>query len=1508
MNRKFMKSLFNSHSNKEKKSPQKVNQQYSNLSLSENNWYEKYKKQVLNQTVNNKEARLRQYYAENYDSTVIEKNTILYEVRDGTSFTDSPRSIFNYLIKNKNYENYRHIIIFDKEHLENFPVDNLKMLSNVELVQRDTFLYMYWLLKVNYLITNSTFRSSFLKKEGQIYINTWHGTPLKHMGDAYTFDPINAQNVRRNFLMTDYLISPNSHTTRIFLDDYKLNGVWQGKVLENGLPRNDLNQYGTKQNILKGLIQSGLDIDETKKTVVYMPTWTGTDVNDAKDVSSQLNSLVDSIKIQLNNEINFLIKVHPFLYDVVKNNSLINKYLIPNQYDSNEIFKITDCLITDYSSVLFDFLVTSRPIIFYNWDSDIYDQNRGSYISEDDLPGPSAKSIDELVDYLNDIDGFQNKYLLKYELAQKLYVPYENDNMIEQYVSTIFDGKKDELKIVVPKGGKTKILIHPGALYDNGITSSFLNLVNQIDYDKYDVTAFLHSSKDTEVIDNLRKINPNVRKMYKPGLPIYTLEENIKDRYLKNDIPDDKVSEKLFPKQGYIRESKRLFGNVKFDAVVDFSGYSYFWAKYLVVNPAPIKIAYMHNDLWAETNREVNGEFPLRNDLFGIFSLYSKFNKLVSVSKALERINEEKLNKYVDKDQMTYVENSIDLGKIFSERSDRDLDKLDIIETNQRVFFDDDVSQVKFYRDLKCISDDKYEDYLVNFSAKYDAIYRVNYGAEQYYYIEENNKPMGWTLLPDKMFNKNVVTRNINIDGYILSEINAVYLTLDDIINDKKTKYFVDKYTSIKASKIINIDNNEFFEINLFDNGSLFIENKFVCVTNVSDNSPELSFSHASNIFSNYLPYIKLKTSREIEIYLDSKLKKIKHLSLPTDIFFKVEDFRVKNNEVYFLVSESNRKLGWIKQDNSANLGEFITSEILTYNKLSSEFVLNKKQKIQLRLANGELYKTLNDEDINSISVLDEIFIKNELFFKVAYKLSTYYVKKADVQFERLILENAYVYNELDRIVFIVSVNSNHVYTVLVGDEIKKFSSNQLSKLDDPIQLLVNTKQEELFVTLKGGDIVWSHPYDDTLENNKVASTGMLHNYVFMTKNKAMNYRGSVFVDLFYNDQFVGWVNYKKLEISSYEAYFNSQLKNYPTDMSLVYYDKKKINNNLFKDDYNLFAFPNKFDTRMKKKFVDIDKNHFVDGEIIIDNHTIWKRVVEENSIIGYLEWFKEYDEINVKSTNSVKRIDSDTDRFLITSKKVSVQVTLNQDTQLVAYASYSDILQGASTNILTKDISYHVDEVAMFNFGKFARVSGDFGNLYINVEDITVTKSFYLEALPDKIRGQISISDTLFITMGRLSPEKNQETLIYAMKELVDKNPDVKLVILGKGPLLDKLNELVKNLHLQNNVFLAGQLANPFYTLSESDFFVFPSYWEGQPMVLLEALALNKKIVSSNIPQSAFVLKDGKYGLVSDGTDIESLVDGMKKIMYEKLEFEDFSASRYNQSAIDSFYNVLQG
>lgn len=118
---------------------------------------------------------------------------------------------------------------------------------------------------------------------------------------------------------------------------------------------------------------------------------------------------------------------------------------------------------------------------------------------------------------------------------------------------------------------------------------------------------------------------------------------------------------------------------------------------------------------------------------------------------------------------------------------------------------------------------------------------------------------------------------------------------------------------------------------------------------------------------------------------------------------------------------------------------------------------------------------------------------------------------------------------------------------------------------------------------------------------------------------------------------------------------------------------------------------------------------------------------------------------------------------------------------------------------------------------------------------------------LLEKRYSKIFSNSFIFIHVGRLTEAKGQWFLIRSFKKVVEKYPNVKLIILGEGELKEKLKNLVKKLKLEKNVFLLGNQKNPFKFVKNSDVFVFPSLLEGLPNTVIEALSLNNPVISSD-------------------------------------------------------------
>lgn len=608
-------------------------------------------------------------YAKYYDRLKVKNNLILYQVRDGKSITDSPYAIFKSLLNNKKYRKYTHKWVVDNEATLNFYKQKFSKFKNIEFIIKESDDYLKALAECKYLFNNSTFPAYYTKKVDQIYVNTWHGTPLKCMGLDIEDSLRGSQNIIKNFLQSDYLISPNQHTTEIFKRAFALETIYGGQILEIGYPRIDLTLNTSKPSILSK-ISTHINLDG-REIALYCPTWRGSDVNNPTE---SLNNILDEIK-QLEKHINYqvLVKVHPYAYQEALENKALLPYLIPDYFDTNELLSAIDLIITDYSSIFFDFLVTDKPIIFYTPDYEEYETSRGMYIGIDDLPGPVCHHIEEVIDAIQQQSYFSDKYLKNYQHFKQTYVNLDNGSVTQTLIDYVFKGKKviDPVTNVV---NKKKILIYPGGMKNNGITSSAINLLENLDYSRFDVTIFLNRTNNAEVLNNLNNVNENVRIILRRG-PLFA---SLKEMYIVNFIRQrglNKTFEKwLYPKKVYERDFRKVFGNSKFDYAIDFSGYSMFWANLILASHAKRKFIFLHSDMKADMKRTINGKRPHYLNVKGAISTYQYFDKLISASDATKQLNKEKINQKNLNKKFATARNTINITKINQLKND-DSDK-----------------------------------------------------------------------------------------------------------------------------------------------------------------------------------------------------------------------------------------------------------------------------------------------------------------------------------------------------------------------------------------------------------------------------------------------------------------------------------------------------------------------------------------------------------------------------------------------------------------------------------------------------------------------------------------------------------------------------------------------------------------------------------------------------------------------------------------------------------------
>ncbi|AIC95635.1 bifunctional glycosyltransferase/CDP-glycerol:glycerophosphate glycerophosphotransferase [Shouchella lehensis] len=345
--------------------------------------------------------------------TNVKNNVILYESFLGRNYSDSPKYIYEYL--NKHYPNkYKHIWVFnDPSRIEP---------TGVTKVKRFSFKHMYYMAKAKYHVNNMRQPKWFIKRPKQVFLATWHGTPLKKlvfdMNDVHSANPNYKKDFYDQSRAWDYLVSANHYSTKIFKSAF----LFDNHILEYGYPRNDL-LYADNKDQLAAEFKVRLCVPQDKKVVLYAPTWRDDEFYKPGQYKFKLQLDLNRLKEKLGDEYFFLIRTHYFIADKLDFTGVEDFVLNVSDYDDiTELYLISDVLITDYSSVFFDYANLKRPILFFTYDLEKYrDTLRGFYLDlETEAPGPLLIQ-QKMLNALDCLDETKQKYATILEEFHNVY-------------------------------------------------------------------------------------------------------------------------------------------------------------------------------------------------------------------------------------------------------------------------------------------------------------------------------------------------------------------------------------------------------------------------------------------------------------------------------------------------------------------------------------------------------------------------------------------------------------------------------------------------------------------------------------------------------------------------------------------------------------------------------------------------------------------------------------------------------------------------------------------------------------------------------------------------------------------------------------------------------------------------------------------------------------------------------------------------------------------------------
>lgn len=329
----------------------------------------------------------------------IEPKTVVFESYLGNSYACSPKALYEAMCADPAYKDYKKIWMFRNP--ENY--DFLEKVPGTTVIKRGSRDCYKAYAQAKIWITNYLPEYGIRKRSGQIYVQTWHGTPLKKIGCDVDRKELPAAERKRTYQKyeregraIDFLPSPSAFYSEKITSAFHLGE--QAKILEDGYPRNDALFQIREETVAE--IRRKLKLPENKKVILYAPTWRDNQHTPGVGYTYKLGVDFSGLQKNLGGEYVILFRAHYFIssrFDFKKYQGFV--YNVSDYDDINDLYMAADMLVTDYSSVFFDYANLKRPILFYMYDYEEYrEQMRDFYFGIEELPGPVIRKQKDISD------------------------------------------------------------------------------------------------------------------------------------------------------------------------------------------------------------------------------------------------------------------------------------------------------------------------------------------------------------------------------------------------------------------------------------------------------------------------------------------------------------------------------------------------------------------------------------------------------------------------------------------------------------------------------------------------------------------------------------------------------------------------------------------------------------------------------------------------------------------------------------------------------------------------------------------------------------------------------------------------------------------------------------------------------------------------------------------------------------------------------------------------------
>jgi CDP-glycerol glycerophosphotransferase len=354
-------------------------------------------------------------------------DTIFFEAWKGRQYSDNPRAIHEELLRRGDPRR----MVWAVES------NGVETPEGVETVITGSPGYYRALGRATWVVSNDSMPKHYVKRRGTRYGQTWHGTPLKRIG----FDIENLQMANKNYLKQfsrevakwDALISPNAYSTEIFRRAFR----FDGDIVETGYPRNDVFHRDEDRTARSAAVRERLGIDPARRVILYAPTWRDNQYDKSGRYTFAMKLDLERMYRQFKDDAVLLIRGHQLVANSV-DTSMFGDFArnVSHYPDISDLYLVADVLVTDYSSVMFDFVNTGRPMLFFTHDLEAYrDDLRGFYIDFGaEAPGPLLTHTDDVVEALTNLDAVARAHADRYSAFREKYASLEDGRAAARFV------------------------------------------------------------------------------------------------------------------------------------------------------------------------------------------------------------------------------------------------------------------------------------------------------------------------------------------------------------------------------------------------------------------------------------------------------------------------------------------------------------------------------------------------------------------------------------------------------------------------------------------------------------------------------------------------------------------------------------------------------------------------------------------------------------------------------------------------------------------------------------------------------------------------------------------------------------------------------------------------------------------------------------------------------------------------------------------------------------------